>query len=157
MKKNILSYYIVSMAIDLKEVERSMKGVYSNSKEKEVALQIYRHISELGARMEEMESRIMIAINMINKHGEVLGNLLKHEKVFKLLEDTHEELENLQGLCKSVESLDGKVAVIEKELDKRFPTRIVSKKKEKSVTLPKDDSEVPPAEPKEEPEEDPFA
>lgn len=121
----------MSGSFDLKEIEKSMKGVFSTTREKEFALQTYHHMWDLMKKIDDLESRFSVVVNMINKHGEVLGGLLKVEKAFSMLEDTAMELEHLRHLPKTMEAIDAKVADIEKELDKRFPTRATASKKEK--------------------------
>lgn len=138
------------MSFDLKDIEKSMKGVFSTSREKEFALQTYHHMADIVKKLEDLEERFSVAVNMINKHGEVLSGLLKMEKAFSSLEDTAIELEHLRHLPKAVEEIDTKIAAIEKELDKRFPTRASSSKKEskgkeKVITMiaPITENEVP--------------
>lgn len=119
------------MTFDLKDIEKSMKGVFSTSREKEFALQTYHHMADILKKIEDLEERFNVAVTMINKHGEVLGGLLKMEKAFSVIEDTAIELEHLRHLPKTMETVDAKLAEIEKELDKRFPNRATAFKKEK--------------------------
>lgn len=157
MKKNLLGNI---MTFDLKDIEKSMKGVFSTSREKEFALQTYHHMADIVKKIDDLEERFNVAVTMINKHGEVLGGLLKMEKAFSVIEDTAIELEHLRHLPKAIESIDAKLADVEKELDKRFPNRAAVVKKEKGkekvVVISKNEIPSVPEESSTN-EEDPFA
>lgn len=111
--------------VNIQEVERSIKGVYTNEKQREFTLDIYTHLAELSERVERTEARLMDLVARLEglKVASVETRLTELTARVEGLKETHvvpvvptdsKTLENIKGIS-------DRLAVLENELTKSKP------------------------------------
>jgi uncharacterized small protein (DUF1192 family) len=111
--------------VNMQEVERSIKGVYSNEKQREFTLDIYAHLAELSERAERFEARLMDLVDRLesikvapieSRLAELTARVegLKVTPAVPAVPVDTKTLENIKGIS-------DRLAVLESELVKSKP------------------------------------